>query len=103
MTDLERKVKKLRLKYEDSLRKYDEAHNALHDAIMNCLSTDIGRLERLIYLSDRLFPAEAAVAASCAVCKIDYLDTHDDRYDVWKESFIRWTEVWLAEMKKLEI
>ena len=103
MTDLERKVAELREKYEDSLRKYDEAHNALHDAIMNCLSTDIGRLERLMHLSDRLFPPEATLAASCAICKIDHLDTHDDRYDVWKESFIRWVNKWNAEMKKIEI
>lgn len=103
MTDLEKKVAELRAKYESSLRKYVEGRVALNAAIMNCLDSDFGKIGRLCDLSVRLYPFEAAVAACCAVSKMNYLDAHDDKTDVWKESFIRWVNEWKTEMEKIEI
>jgi len=34
---------------------------------------------------------------------MDYLDTHDDERDVFKESFIRLVNEWNTEMDKIKI
>ena len=102
MTDLEKRVKELRNKYEGPIRKYLDAEKTLHDAIQRAPFTG-DTLDKLIELDDRLFPVEAAIASRCAISAMNYIDRNRDDFDVWKKHLVDEIEIWKTAMEKIEI
>lgn len=103
MTELEKRVKELRNKYEGPIRKYLGASKVLDAAFWN--TVDLHKKSELIKLDMKLFPIGAMVAARCAADHMDCLDGSDvsDVSDVRKSLFVRSISNWKTEMEKLEI
>ena len=101
MTELEKKVKELRDKYEGPIRKYYDAKKVLHAETYE-REVESSRFWKLAELYDRLFPLDVIIAARCAILAMDCLDREED-YPLWGPAVIEKIEMWKNGMDKIEI